>query len=716
MFLGVIHNIAILLSLSLIHFLFGVSPQRHYKGAKEVLMGLVIAGVGVLLMMSQWSLQPGVVFDSRSILLSVSGLFFGPIPTIIAMIVTAMYRIYMAGDGIVMGVAVIITSGVTGILWGVFRPNWSTKKRLLELYLMGLLTHFIMAGCIIFLPLEIRYDVFANSSIIIIVLYPLGTLLLGLIMLANTDKDESVIRYKDAEHRIISFFNASKDMMYIKDDKFKYIAVNDPTLDFFQKKRDEILGKSDSELISYGDIDDVEISDIQVLSELKTLMIEARFGNKLYEVTKFPVKLKKENYGIGGVARDITYDVKKRNVHNAILNISKSSLIHTNLKDFLAEVHDKLGKIISADNFYITLYNKEKEEYSYPYFVDESDVLEEGFTESLLGSLTDYVRRRGKSEIINKKIEDNLKEEGLVFHTYGSQSSVWMGAPLFNVDFTEVIGVIVVQDYNNPRAYTEDDLALLEIFANNIGVFIERINNIENLKLAKLKAEESDRLKSSFLANMSHEIRTPMNGIMGFANLLLEEVEDTQHREYLEIISKSADRLLSTINDVLDISRIEAGQVSISKTKFDLNEMLRDIHRFFNGSASKVDFKLSLESIEPFIVFLDKVKLNQVMTNLMGNALKFTKEGCIELGYFTKENNLTIYVKDTGIGIADDMQEVIFERFIQAHTITNEFEGTGLGLSISKLFIEILGGKIWVKSKLGEGSTFFVSFSTGPKD
>jgi signal transduction histidine kinase len=331
----------------------------------------------------------------------------------------------------------------------------------------------------------------------------------------------------------------------------------------------------------------------------------------------------------------------------------------------------------------------------------------------LFGSLTDYVRRRGKSEIINKKIEDSLKEEGLVFHTYGSQSSVWMGAPLFNVDFTEVIGVIVVQDYHDPRAYTEDDLALLEIFANNIGVFIERINNIENLKLAKLKAEESDRLKSSFLANMSHEIRTPMNGIMGFANLLLEEEEDTQHREYLEIISKSADRLLSTINDVLDISRIEAGQISISKTKFDLNEMLRDIHSFFNGNASKVDFKLSLESIEPFIVFLDKIKLNQVMTNLMGNALKFTKEGCIELGYFTKENNLTIYVKDTGIGIADDMQEVIFERFIRAHNITNEFEGTGLGLSISKLFIEILGGKIWVKSKLGEGSTFFVSIPIG---
>ena len=709
MLLGVIHNISILLALSLMHYLFGLRPVNHNNGVKEIFMGFAIGVIGIILMMSEWTLQPGLVFDSRTILLSVSGLLIGPIPTIIAMAFTAMYRIYMAGDGIVMGVATILTSGTTGILWGALRPNWYKKRKNWELYSMGMLTHLIMVGCTIFLPEEIRFSTFVNISPVVLAIYPLGTLMLGLIMLTNIERRESIVKYKEAEERKTSFFNASKDMMFIKDDLFRYIEVNDSLLEFFGKRADEVLGKTDFQLLEGEDLDDVLISDNQVLSELITVKVEEKFGTKMYEATKFPVRLESGKYGVGGVVRDLTYSVQKREVQEAILNISKCSLVKTDLKGFLEEVHIELSKIISAKNFYIALYNKEKEEYSYPFFTDEYDVVEEGFTEHLYGSLTDYVRRNGKSKIINVQIEEALKEEGLVFSTYGTDSSVWMGAPLYDVEFKEVIGVIVVQDYADAKAYNEDDLALLEIFANNIGLFIDRIKNIESLKMAKSKAEESDRLKSSFLANMSHEIRTPMNGIMGFANLLLEEVENVEHKEYLEIISKSADRLLATINDVLDISRIEAGQVLISKSEFDLNQILREVHEFFKANNSKLDLRLSLESVDAFIVNTDRIKLNQIITNLMGNAVKFTREGYIELGYIKGVSIYTIYVKDTGIGIPEDKLESIFERFVQAHTIENEFEGTGLGLSISKLFTEILGGKIWVKSKLGEGSTFYIS-------
>ena len=709
MLLGVIHNISILLALSLMHYLFGFRPVNNYKGVKEIFMGFAIGIIGIILMMSEWTLQPGLVFDSRTILLSVSGLLIGSIPTIIAMAFTAMYRIYMAGDGIVMGVATILTSGTTGILWGALRPNWYKKRKNWELYSMGMLTHLIMVGCTIFLPEEIRFDTFVNISPVVLAIYPLGTLMLGLIMLTNIERRASIVKYKEAEERKTSFFNASKDMMFIKDDLFRYIEVNDSLLEFFGKRADEVLGKTDFQLLEGEDLDDVLISDNQVLSELITVKIEEKFGTKMYEATKFPVRLESGKYGVGGVVRDLTYSVQKREVQEAILNISKCSLVKTELKAFLEEVHKELSKIISARNFYIALYNKEKEEYSYPFFTDEYDVVEDGFTEHLYGSLTDYVRRSGKGKIINMQIEESLKGEGLIFSTYGTDSSVWMGAPLYDVDFKEVIGVIVVQNYTDPKAYNEDDLALLEIFANNIGLFIDRIKNIESLKMAKSKAEESDRLKSSFLANMSHEIRTPMNGIMGFANLLLEEVENVEHKEYLEIISKSADRLLATINDVLDISRIEAGQVLISKSEFDLNQILREVHEFFKANNSKLDLRLSLESVDAFIVNTDRIKLNQIITNLMGNAVKFTREGYIELGYIKGVSIYTIYVKDTGIGIPEDKLESIFERFVQAHTIENEFEGTGLGLSISKLFTEILGGKIWVKSKLGEGSTFYIS-------
>ena len=694
----------------MLHYLFGLKPVNHYRGIREIALGVLVGLIGIVLMLTPWTLQPGLVFDSRSILLSVTGIIVGPIPTIIAMATTALYRIYMAGDGILMGVASIITSGTTGILWGALRKNWYKKNRVKELLLMGLVTHILMIADMVFLPEEIRFSTFVNVGPIVILAYPLATVFLGIVMLTNIERYESRTRYREAEKRKTSFFNASKDMMHIKDNNFRYIEVNDALLDFFGKSADEVLGKTDGELLTEGDIDDAIISDNEVLDRNVTIKIEERFGTRLYEATKFPVLLESGKYGVGAVVRDLTTAAQKREIQDAILNISKSSLIHTSLSDFLFEVHHQLSTIISAKNIYVAMYDKEKDMYSYPYFVDDEDVVEDGLTEYLHGSLTDYVRRSGKGKIINRNIEEELRKDGLIFATYGTDSSVWMGAPLFDVDFGEVIGVIVVQDYEDSRAYNNEDLALLEIFANNIGMFIERISIIQSLKEAKLKAEESDKLKSSFLANMSHEIRTPMNGIMGFANLLLEEVEDPEHKEYLQIITKSADRLLATINDVLDISRIEAGQVVISKCEFDLNELLVELHGFFKANTSKIDLRLSLESQEPYLISTDKIKLNQIITNLLGNAIKFTNDGYVEIGYTKGISNFTVYVKDTGIGIPEDKLDAVFDRFVQAHTTSdNEFEGTGLGLSISKLFAELLGGRIWVKSKSGEGSTFFLT-------
>ena len=209
---------------------------------------------------------------------------------------------------------------------------------------------------------------------------------------------------------------------------------------------------------------------------------------------------------------------------------------------------------------------------------------------------------------------------------------------------------------------------------------------------------------------MSHEIRTPMNGIMGFANILLDEVTDETHHEYLEIISKSADRLLATINDVLDISRIETGQVCVTKSEFDINEMFRELHSFFKVNNSHIDVLLMLERSEPMLIYTDKTKFQQVMINLLGNAVKFTRKGSVEFGYSVGISNITIYVKDTGIGIPEASREVIFDRFVQANSSAlREFEGTGLGLAISKLFVELLGGRIWLTSEVGVGTTFFVS-------
>ncbi len=234
----------------------------------------------------------------------------------------------------------------------------------------------------------------------------------------------------------------------------------------------------------------------------------------------------------------------------------------------------------------------------------------------------------------------------------------------------------------------------------------------QELIIAKQKAEESDRLKSAFLANVSHEIRTPMNGILGFADLLKEPgVNQHEQEKYIGIIQKSGTRLLGIINDVVDISRIEAGLVTCTISEVNVNEKMEFIYNFFSPQIEHKGIGFSCKNDLPpaeAIIKTDGEKINAILTNLVYNSIKFTHAGSIEFGYKRKDAFLEFYVKDTGIGISEAHKKIIFERFMQGgKIITKNFEGTGLGLSISKAYVEILGGKIRVESEEGEGAAFY---------
>ncbi|MBI9052395.1 MAG: PAS domain S-box protein [Bacteroidales bacterium] len=236
----------------------------------------------------------------------------------------------------------------------------------------------------------------------------------------------------------------------------------------------------------------------------------------------------------------------------------------------------------------------------------------------------------------------------------------------------------------------------------------------EELILAKDQAEESDRLKSAFLANMSHEIRTPMNGIIGFAKLLQKhELTKDKLENYISIIVGSSNQLLSIVNDILDISTIETGQIDLYEEEVNLNETLEEIQSFFELKAEEKGIKLKLmpelENIDSNI-FTDDSKLKQILFNLIGNALKFTHQGSIDFGYNIAEDKIKFFVKDTGIGISLKDQKNIFSRFHKVEHKSEElYGGTGLGLAICKGLVERIGGEIWVDSKLGEGSSFFIT-------
>jgi signal transduction histidine kinase/CheY-like chemotaxis protein len=225
------------------------------------------------------------------------------------------------------------------------------------------------------------------------------------------------------------------------------------------------------------------------------------------------------------------------------------------------------------------------------------------------------------------------------------------------------------------------------------------------------KAEQSNRLKTAFLNNMSHEIRTPLNGITGFLELLQESnLEEDDKQEYFSIINKSSQRLINTVTDIMEISKIEAKLLEVSENEVTINHMLNDLCDFFSLDANIKGLKLlrvpGLSDYES-IVLTDNQKLNGILTNIIKNAIKFTHQGTVTFGYELKENILTFFVKDTGIGIPENRQQAIFNRFEQADIEdTRVYEGTGLGLAIAKSYVEALGGTIWLNSEEGIGTEF----------
>jgi CheY-like chemotaxis protein len=221
-------------------------------------------------------------------------------------------------------------------------------------------------------------------------------------------------------------------------------------------------------------------------------------------------------------------------------------------------------------------------------------------------------------------------------------------------------------------------------------------------------------MKSAFLANMSHEIRTPMNGILGFTELLKsQDYSIDEQKHFINIIQQSGDRMLSTINNIIEISKIESGVETLQINKINVERIILELFQFFNPEATRRGIELILEKNEYTLnsdFYSDNYKLNSILTNLIKNALKFTQAGSVKIGYSITDEIARFYVSDTGIGIQEEKQKAIFDYFIQADTShSSRFEGSGLGLSISSQYTKMLNGKIWVESEINKGSTFFVN-------
>ncbi len=402
---------------------------------------------------------------------------------------------------------------------------------------------------------------------------------------------------------------------------------------------------------------------------------------------------------------DITDRKMSENVQHILYNISNQVLRASSIEQLLEMVRDELNQVFDTANFFVAMYDPENDMLRQIIFKDENDSFKEWKASN---TYSGKVVKEGKPLLMTKQeIESEVFEKNKFFK--GTMPVCWLGVPLKVQD--EAIGVMVIQSYNNPNAYDARSANLLEMVARELSLFIERRKMIDDLVIAKEKAQESDRLKSAFLANMSHEIRTPMNGILGFAQLLKnQELSGEQQKKFIGIIEKSGHRMLNIINDLINISKIESGQMEILLSEVNVNEQMHFLYDFFSPELQKKNKAVHLNKDipdKPVIISTDQEKLVAILTNLLKNAVKFTDQGMIRFGYLSAPSHLEFYVSDSGIGIPKDKQQTIFERFIQADlSVAGPYEGAGLGLSIAKAYIELLGGRIWVESREDQGSTF----------
>ncbi len=574
---GLLFNTAILLSLSMLYDNFWINYQKKRGVAAKIIIGTLIGLTGIILMMVPWTFMPGLVFDTRSVMLTISGLFFGALPTFTAIAIDMAYRWWLGGDGVYMGMAVIFTSGITGVLWHHFRPSWKYNNSLKELIIVGSVSHLLMLGCTVLLPGELSFYTLKALAVPVLLIYIPATVLLGKLMLRQYDNWQNK-RAKEmlleSERRFTDTIRSANILSTIVDAEGRISFCNSSFLNITGYTFEELEGKNWIDTFA-------QIENQERYQQIFGFMIEGKQFSDLFE-------------------------------HSII---------------------SKSGDIKHIAWSYILLRNEDGQP---------------------------------------------------------------AGLSVLGVDITQ-------------RVIYEQNLVRKNEIIKKRNSQLRKIN--EELKAAKEKAEESDRLKSAFLANMSHEIRTPMNGILGFAELLQDpRLTDKEAQEFISLIRISGKRMLNIINDLIDISKVESGMASVSTSAVEINDQIDFLYNFFRPEAEskglELQFHKGLMNARSRII-TDKEKIIAILTNLIKNAIKFSVSGIIEFGYSLKDEHLEFFVKDQGIGIPAEKQQAVFERFVQAdNSLTSNYEGAGLGLSISKAYVDMLGGNIRLSSRPGSGTSF----------
>ena len=681
--LPLIHNITLLIALSVIHSLL-MTEFREATRKHQVLFGLLFGLAAIVSIIGAYELPvegyEGILLDGRSVVLTVAGLFGGPISAIIAMTMTMAYCAYTGGDGVIMGMLVIVTSSALGTIHYYLRKQDPNVSKPLAFYVLGLIVHVFVLVYSIALPGDVTMVIIPQIIFPILVIYPLATFLICLIFIGQENQKNIINMLQDSEDRFRQVFENSMAIHMIIDPESGRIVDANKAAEVFYGYPLKTLKRMFIHQINV--LPEEELRDRLIAAfhkEENYFQIQHRLSsgqNREVEVYVGPVVIGDKKYLFS-----IVHDITERIRNQAELQ-KERKLLRTVIDNLPATVYVKdlqLRKVL-ANKAELDILGKPEQEVIgktdhelYPpelanrFAEDDRKVIEEGH------------------EIINR--EERVVDAG------GQETWLLTSKTPFRDHTGKIMGLVGV--------------------GRNITDIVKAA---QELKQAKEIAEEANRIKSEFIANMGHEIRTPMNAILGYSDSLLEQIKNRGQQKMLQSISSSGKLLLTLLNDILDLSKIEAGKLEISPHPADIMHSVDEMKMLFEEKAQQkgLDFVIEKPDSFPEKLMLDEARIKQVLFNLAGNAVKFTHEGGVTIRpEFLMENSdkgrLRIHVIDTGIGIAADKLENIFTAFYQQSGESNRlYEGTGLGLTISGRLIEKMNGEITVESEPGKGSVFTI--------
>ncbi|MFO7888963.1 MAG: ATP-binding protein, partial [bacterium] len=573
---------------------------------------------------------------------------------------------------------------------------------------------------------------------------------------SNEELHKANQKLKEQKDELLQYKRAVEgvgDMIAAVDSDYKYLFVNSSFLKYHQLKEEEVIGYKAGEVLGEKIFNnnikpyfDRSLKGELIHFDMKTEYPE--YGEVNLDISYYPLEKEEGIDGVVAVIRDITERKEyEKELFNARNRAEESeALTRQNLYniEFLADCAINFVDKRYEDDIYNFIAERIRELNPETSFVivnevdNDNSVIETKAFKDSNGSIGRFInnlgiqilgqqyplddRIEGLADGKIKKIDGGIHE--LSFELIPKDVAAKIEDEL---EIESIYGIAFILDdkiYANaflvfPKGKEVQDIETVQAFVRQASLALNRRESEQELIRAKEKAEESDRLKSAFLANMSHEIRTPMNGIIGFSQILQEsEYPKEQQKKFLNIIHSGTQHLLNIINDLVDVSKIEANQLTLNFQNFYLNDLMQEIYSVFsneleNSEKDHIQLKLHLElNYEESYIESDFNRFRQVMDNLLKNAIKYTEEGTIEFGYeHWNEGFILFYVKDSGVGIPKEQQKHIFERFRQVDdSITRNYEGTGLGLTISKNLVELLGGEMWLQSKEGEGSVFYFTF------